>query len=309
MNFSVQRQVTGDLTVGAAYVGTLARNLPFGRDVNYPVLTPTATSAGANILSRRPNPAFGAVNVLNSDQRASYHGLQITSNMRMNNHVSFNAFYTLSSTKSTVQLHNNTTQGLAQNFSKLFEDIGRADTDQRHVFSMSLNYKPDYYTGDNSIVRGILNGWSIAPIIKIRSGLPFSITNGNVDANLDGQTNDRAQLVGDPHIDHPTAQQWFNTTAFLQNKVVTGVATDGNSPRNLLDGPGYKVVDLALSRDFRLSERFKLRFRAEGTNVFNLVNLGQPGNSVPSGATSTTFGVITSAASMRKLQFGLRLTF
>jgi len=309
MNFSVQRQVTGDLTVGAAYVGTLARNLPFGRDVNYPVLTPTATSAGANILSRRPNPAFGAVNVLNSDQRASYHGLQITSNMRMNNHVSFNAFYTLSKTESSVQLHNNTTQGLAQNFSKLFEDIGRADTDQRHVFSMSLNYKPDYYTGDNSIVRGILNGWSIAPIIKIRSGLPFSITNGNVDANLDGQTNDRAQLVGDPNIDNPTAARWFNTAAFLQNKVVTGVATDGNSPRNLLDGPGYKVVDLAISRDFRLSERFKLRFRAEGTNVFNLVNLGQPGNSVPSGATSTTFGVITSAASMRKLQFGLRLTF
>jgi len=39
------------------------------------------------------------------------------------------------------------------------------------------------------------------------------------------------------------------------------------------------------------------------------VNLGTPGNSVPSGATSTTFGVITSAQSMRKMQFGLRLTF
>jgi hypothetical protein len=32
----------------------------------------------------------------------------------------------------------------------------------------------------------------------MRSGLPFSVTNGNVDANLDGSTNDRAQLVGDP---------------------------------------------------------------------------------------------------------------
>jgi hypothetical protein len=83
--------------------------------------------------------------------------------------------------------------------------------------------------------------------------------------------------------------------------------TDGNAPRNLLDAPGYRVVDLALSRDFKLSERFKLRFRAEGTNAFNMVSLGQPGASVPSGTTSTTFGVITSANSMRKLQFGLRL--
>ena len=309
LNFSVQRQLTNDLTVGAAYVGTLSRNLPFGRDVNYPVLTPTATSAGANILARRPNPAFGAVLLLQSDQTASYHGLQITSAMRMSHHLTFNAFYTFSKTLSSVQLHNNTTQGLAQNYSKLEEDEGRADTDQRHVFSMSLNYKPDYFTGSNAVVRSILNGWSISPIIKLRSGLPFTITNGNVDANLDGNTNDRAQLIGDPHIANPTAAQWFNTAAFVQNKVVTGVATDGNSPRNLLDGPGYRVVDLAISRDFNLSERFKLRFRAEGTNVFNIVNLGQPGSAVPSGATSTTFGVITSANSMRKMQFGLRLTF
>jgi len=309
MNVSVQRQVTKDIVVGAAYVGTSSHDLPFARDINYPVLTPTATSAGANILARRPNPAFGAVLELDSDQSASYHGLQITSAMRMSHHVTFNAFYTYSKTRTSVQLQNNTTQGLAQNYSNLAEDEGRADTDQRHAFSMSLNYKPDYFKGSNAIVRGILNGWSISPIIKIRSGLPFTVTNGNVDANLDGVTTDRAQLIGDPHIDNPTAAQWFNTAAFVQNKVVTGVATDGNSPRNLLDGPGFKVVDLAISRDFNLSERFKLRFRAEATNVFNMVNLGQPGAAVPSGATSTTFGVITSANSMRKMQFGLRLTF
>ena len=144
-----------------------------------------------------------------------------------------------------------------------------------------------------------------------RSGLPFSITNGNVDANLDGQTNDRAQLVPgvDPHIDNPTPALWFNPAAFVQNKVVTGVAVEGNSPRNILDGPGFKVVDLALSRDFRLPGKTKLTFRAEGTNVLNIVNYGQPGNSVPSGATSTTFGVIRTAGAMRRLQLGVRLTF
>ena len=52
---------------------------------------------------------------------------------------------------------------------------------------MSLNYRPDYFGGSHFLVRSILNGWSISPIIKIRSGLPFTITNGNVDANLDGQ--------------------------------------------------------------------------------------------------------------------------
>lgn len=308
-NLSIERQVTKDLTVGAAYVGTFSSKLPFAQDINYPVLTPTATNSGANVLSRRPNPALGAVLLLDSNQTASYNALQVTSAMRMSHRVTFNAFYTFSKTLSSVQLHNSTTQGGAQNFSKLELDRGRADTDQRHVFGMRLNYEPDYYTGGNAIARNILNGWSISPIIKIRSGQPFTVTNGNVDANLDGNTNDRAQLVGDPHLDHPTAEQWFNTAAFVQNKIVTGVATNGNSPRNLLDGPSYYVVDLAISRDFKLSERLNLKFRAEGTNAFNIVNLGQPGSTVPSGATSATFGVITSASAMRRLQFGLRLTF
>ena len=156
----------------------------------------------------------------------------------------------------------------------------------------------------------LLNGWTISPIIKLRSGLPFTVTNGNVDANLDGKTNDRAQQIGDPHIDNPTAAQWFNTAAFVQNKVVTGVAGRRQlaaQPRSTV--PGYRVVDLAVSRDFRLPRKTKLTFRAEGTNVFNIVNFGQPGDSVPSGATSTTFGVIRSANAMRRLQLGVRVTF
>ena len=276
-NVGVQRQIGRSLALGAAYVGTFNRNLPFGRDVNYPVLTPAATAAGANILARRPNQAFGAVLLLDSDQTSDYNGLQVTAALRPWHHVSFNGFYTLSKTTTSVELQNNTTQGLAQNYSQLGEDRGRADTDQRHVFSMSVNWEIEYYGGDSAVLRHILNGWTVAPIVKLRSGLPFTITNGGVDANLDGNTNDRAELVGDPHLDNPSAAQWFNTAAFVQNKVVTGVA--------------------------------RLTLRAEGTNIFNTVNLGQPGSAVPSGATSTTFGVIRTANAMRRMQLGLRLSF
>jgi Carboxypeptidase regulatory-like domain len=305
MNFSVQRQITSQLTVGAAYVKSVARNLPFARDVNYPVVTPTATIA--NILSRRPNTAFGAVTVLDSDQKADYEGLQITSSLRFNKLFSFNGFYTLSKTTSSVQLHNNTVTGLAQNFSNLNGDKGNADTDQRHVFSGSFNFQPDFYNGDNGVLKGILNGWSISPIIKIRSGRPFTVTNGGVDANLDGVASDRARLTGiSPYLSNPTTAAWFNTAAFAQNTIVTGVATDGNSPRNFLYGPGFRVVDLALSRDFKIGERYKLRLRGEGTNVFNLVNLGQPNSTF---STGTSFGTINDGGAMRILQFGARLTF
>ena len=225
--------------------------------------------------------------------------------------MSFNGFYTFSKTLSSAELHNNTTQGGAQNFSKLFLEKGRADTDQRHVFSMSMNFRPDFYNGKNRILGGIVNGWSLSPIVKIRSGRPFTVTNGGVDANLDGVTGtDRAQLIGDPHLAKPTADMWFNIAAFSRNLVVTGVATDGNSPRNFLSGPGYRAVDLALSRDFRFGERFKVRFRAEGTNIFNNPNYDQPNSTAPANpAVPGNFGRITSAGAMRKLQFGARLTF
>jgi hypothetical protein len=309
-NVGIQRQITKTITVGASYIGTFSRDLPFDRDVNYPVVNSTATAAGANILSRRPNTAFGAVRLLDSDQYSDYNGLQVTFGMRTWHHVSFNGFYTLSKTMTSVQLQNNTTQGMAQNYSILSEEYGRADTDQRHVFSTSVNWELDYYGGGNRVLGAIVNGWTVSPIIKIRSGLPFTVTNGGVDANLDGvTTTDRAQQIGDPHLDNPTAAQWFNTAAFVQNKVVTGVATDGNTPRNSLDGPGFRVVDLAISRDFRLPNKSRLTFRLEATNAFNIVNLGQPGASVPSGATSTTFGVIRSANAMRRLQVGVRWTF
>ena len=160
--------------------------------------------------------------LLDSDQYSNYNSLQITAAMRQWHHVRFSAFYVYSKTLTSAQLQNNTTNGLAQNYSQLDEEYGRADTDQRHVFSMSLNWELEYYNGKSGLLRAVLNGWTISPIIKLRSGLPFTVTNGNVDANLDAQTNDRAQVIGDPHIDNPTAEQWFNTAAFVQNKIVTG---------------------------------------------------------------------------------------
>jgi hypothetical protein len=96
------------------------------------------------------------------------------------------------------------------------------------------------------------------------------------------------------------------------NPVATGVARNGNSPRNLLDRPGFRTVDLALSRSFRLRESLKFELRAEGTNIFNMVNLDAPSSTF----TDSKFGQIdkaqrgsTGGGTFRQLQLGARLTF
>jgi hypothetical protein len=177
---------------------------------------------------------------------------------------------------------------------------------------MSMNFRPNFYSGGNRFAKAILNGWSISPIIKLRSGRPFTVSNGNIDANLDGVATDRALLVGDPFLDNPTPDMWFNIAAFARNNpgLTAAAASDGTSPRNLLTGPGFKVVDLALSRDFSFGERYKIRLRAEGTNVFNTANYDQPGSAVPADISNPgNFGRITGAGAMRKIQFGAKFEF
>ena len=79
----------------------------------------------------------------------------------------------------------------------------------------------------------------------------------------------------------------------------------------MLRGPGFRDVDLALSRDFAfrgLGEDFDAQLRVDAYNVFNLVSLNTPsGASITAG--SSTFGQILSANPMRQLQIGMRLSF
>lgn len=318
LNASVQQQLTTGLTVQFAYVGSLSHNEPFATDLNYPLpSTPAApVPTASNFNLRRPYQSFGTIFSLRSNQTASYNGLQVSAVEKLSHHLSFNAWYTWSNTFDSVQLDNNTAQGLVEDFSNPKLDRGPADFDIRHQAVASMIFQPDYYHGQNKLIANAINGWSIASIFSIHTGIPFTVTNNNVDANLDGNTNDRAALVGDPQVSHPAVSKWFNTAAFAQIPATSGKIVDGNSPRNFLRAPGYKNVDLAIFRTFGLTERFKLEFRAEGQNVLNIANYNIPVNTVG----SKTFGQILAATAncpslcvgsgtMRQLQLGVRLAF
>ncbi len=305
LNFSVQRQITKDFSMTTAYVGSLAHHLPLGIDRNYPYYNSTATSG--NVNNRRPilPGVLSSINSIESVMNTAYHGLQVTAEKRMNKRLGVKAFYTWSKALEGAQLDNNTVNGGAQNFRNLAEERGRSDNDRRHVAVGSVIWNLNYFEKTNPFVRAVINGWSLSTIVTLQSGLPMSVTTGK-DTNLDGNNNDRANLVGNPFLDPHRSRAavtglWFNTAAFAQG----ASGTDGTSGRNILDGPGNKNFDLGLFRDFRILERLKLQARGEFTNAFNLVNLDKPST----GLSSNLFGQIRNAQSMRQVQVGLRLTF
>jgi hypothetical protein len=64
-------------------------------------------------------------------------------------------------------------------------------------------------------------------------------------------------------------------------------------------------IDLAVSRQFRVVERFSLQVRAEAFNILNHPNFGSPNANV----SSSSFGQITSASDPRILQGSIKLVF
>jgi hypothetical protein len=123
---------------------------------------------------------------------------------------------------------------------------------------------------------------------------------------LTGQNLDTADLIGNPLIsgDRTRGEQlarWFNTSAFA----LPAPGTVGTTGINTLRGPGFFLMDAGLHRNFKITERINLQFRAQFYNVLNHTTLGNPNTSF----TSANFGRILGTGTPRVGELGLKLSF
>src|SRR5579871_5760232 len=110
-----------------------------------------------------------------------------------------------------------------------------------------------------------------------------------------------------------TVSQWYNPSCFVSpSSLQVGPGYGfGNAPVGDLRSMRFINMDVALTKQFFITESKRLEFRAEGFNVFNHQVWGVPGTSIaPSfsgGAVSYgTAGTITGIASTpRQLQLAL----
>ena len=86
MNFAIQREITRTTSLTVAYVSNLTHRIPAIQDVNYPVLTSTATTA--NVNARRPYlpGTLSSIGMISSILNSAYHGLQVKGDRRFANH-------------------------------------------------------------------------------------------------------------------------------------------------------------------------------------------------------------------------------
>ena len=89
-------------------------------------------------------------------------------------------------------------------------------------------------------------------------------------------------------------EPWVNPSAFCvpgSPGCAGTTSPDGNLSRNLFTGPGFVDVDLSVTKNIAIGERFKVQLRAEMFNVFNRINLASGAGSVGgNGYVSDTIG-------------------
>jgi hypothetical protein len=304
MNLTLEKEIMRSFSASASYVGALGRKLPASIDRNYPVFGPGATVQ--NVNQRRPYQpgTIGQARVLESIFNSDYHGLQLSAERR-GARFSAKAYYTFSKAMEDVDYQGGGLPAV-QNSNRIDLERGRTSADRTQVFTLSAIWRLDYLSDASGVLKAVLNDWTVSTIMTLQSGAPMTISSGQ-DRNFDGLTNDRADIIGDPNLDSGRPREelieaWFNVAAFAQ----PAIGQDGSAARNLIEGPGYRNVDLGIFRDIRLPGRTMFQFRLEATNVLNIVNLQNPGLSL---AAPATFGKIRSAREMRRIQLGARFSF
>ena len=149
----------------------------------------------------------------------------------------------------------------------------------------------------------IAGGWQLAGIVRVQSGSPLAVTQATNFNAFAGFGIQRPNNVGDPELpaEERTTARWFNTAAFAQ----AGQFTLGNASRNPVVGPGYQTLDVMLGKEFPITERVRLEFRAEAFNVTNTPPLAAPNTSFG----NTAFGTITRALDPRVFEMVMKLHF
>ena len=259
------------------------------------------------IQARRSIPELGAIRAIRFDGKSIYHAVTFRADRRLRDNYSYNASYTLSTSKDDASSPGATEAeaNVPQNVRNIFSDTGEwahSSFDHRHLFVASGTYQLPPLSG-GGLRDAVLGGWRVNTIVTVQSGSPFTVNLGVDRANIGSGPAQRPNQLGDPNLpaSERTPESWFDTDSFALPEPLAF----GNAPRNSVVGPGYANVDLAVAKTWAFTDGPQLEFRWEVFNVFDRANFDLPSRFYG----TPNFGRIFSAKSPREMQFGVRLSF
>ena len=321
--FAVQRDLTHSWLLDLSYVGNSGSNEVIINDINQ--AAPQTTASGtATLQSRRPNTNYNSIIGTLPWGTSNYNGLQAKIEKRFSS-----GFYLLDSFtwSKAIDITGQSLDGggncsncgnaipSVQNIYNWQADRGISAYNHPLVNVTSLVWSLPVGKGQwllpnlNRVWETVLGGWQMTDIFQALSGDPLTFayspnSNQEVSAliSIYGRNAYRPNQTGSAVAASKSYTQYFNAASF---STPPANAPFGNSPRNAVRGYGFWQLDTGLTKDFHLTEKAHLQFRAEAFNLLNKTNFGDPNTNF----SSTTFGVITSTRDARQLQMATKIVF
>lgn len=276
------------------------------------------------------HPQYAAFSAFSTIARSDYHGGAFTIRQRLGSILSYDINYTYSKSMDDASgLQTSGTYGDAFILNPLRpeDSYAESDFDTRHVinanfiFELPIGKGRKFFSGMNSIADAFFGGWQLTGVYRWNTGLPAQTpfdgaiwaTNWNVQSNGVRIRPIKATAV------RSTANMFANPVQAYQSFRNARPGETGD--RNVLREPNFSVLDLGLSKTFKMPwENHRLQFRWEVFNVTNVqyfaitnitrgtLGLGQdPEISQPSPEFGRVYTDIQGQP--RRMQFGFRYSF
>jgi hypothetical protein len=261
-NVAIERELGARQTLTATYVGSDGRQLLRQDVIVPPLLVSLGSGASVDAIRNAGNSRYNALQV--QFQRRMSYGLQAL--------VSYT--YAKSSDQGSSDLSGLNAASVSD---VVLPPLSPSDFDIRNSLAAAVSYElstPPWGRAG----KAILGGWAVDGIVRVSSAPPINVTARSISPVFGNYLTQAEIVPGQPYwIADPTQPDGkaLNSAAFAPPPV----GQTGNFPRNGLRSP-YSIdqTDLALRRQFSLSERVKLDVRAEYFNVFNHPMFGIAGS-------------------------------
>ena len=307
---NIQQPLARDLVLELHYGGSEGHFLQRLNNINQPVLR-TSLNDARTLAQRQPWPAYGRFNYLDGMVNSNYNALSAKVTRRMSHGLNLLAAFTWSHSlddgsgprTAYSQLPKNTYDVHDQNYA-----VSNFDQQKRFVASAVYQLpvgKGQKFLNHGGVVDAALGGWQLGSIVTLMDGFPVTQA-GSGDSDSLNQNANSCNATGiSPFLPHPTPQRFWDIAAFNCADPALYYSV-GNVGMNTLRSPGTRQWDFSAAKTFKITERHNVQFRFESFNMSNHPNWNTPSSST---FTPQTYGVITSAKTMRQLQFALKYSF
>ena len=199
-------------------------------------------------------------------------------------------------------------------------DWGNSNIGFANKFTARVSYELPFGKHAKGFQKAALGGWQVNAIAFWQSGEPYTVTDGQNLINLPNITSDRPNVVPGQSCQaaNPSISDWINLNAFQQQ----AIGNPGSEQRAGCFGPAWRSIDFSMFKNFQITEKYKLEFRAEAYNITNTPNFSLPNAAIsswtvkdnPAGIATNAgaFGQITATNvgfTPRVIQLAMKLNF